>query len=265
MSRETYTHGHHDSVLRSHRWRTAENSAGYLLAHLNEDASILDVGCGPGTITADLAQRVPTGSVVGIDTSQAVLDEASAVASGLSNCTFETGDVYHLRFENARFDIVHAHQVLQHLADPVAALSEMRRVLRPNGILAVRDADYGAMFWSPSDLALERWRSLYIEVATRNGGNAQAGRALPSWVRSAGFHKTSVSGSLWTFADHDTRTWWASSWAERVEHSALGTKAVDYALADAEDLAALAAAWRAWSAHEDGFFAVPHVEVLARP
>ena len=64
---ETYLHGHHDSVLRSHRWRTAENSAGYLLPRLAPGARVLDVGCGPGTITADLAARVPSGEVVGID------------------------------------------------------------------------------------------------------------------------------------------------------------------------------------------------------
>ena len=51
---DRYTHGHHESVLRSHRWRTAANSCAYLLPHLRPDMSLLDVGCGPGTITADL-------------------------------------------------------------------------------------------------------------------------------------------------------------------------------------------------------------------
>ena len=64
-SSDTYLHGHHDSVLRSHRWRTAENSAGYLLPRLAPDARVLDVGCGPGTITADLAALVPDGDVTG--------------------------------------------------------------------------------------------------------------------------------------------------------------------------------------------------------
>ncbi len=70
---DTYLHGHHDSVLRSHRWRTAENSAGYLLARLPADARVLDVGCGPGTITVDLAARVPDGQVTGIDAAGDVL------------------------------------------------------------------------------------------------------------------------------------------------------------------------------------------------
>jgi Methyltransferase domain len=63
----TYTHGHSEPVLRSHRWRTAENSCAYLLPHLRADMTPLDVGCGPGSITADLAGRVA--SVVGVDRS----------------------------------------------------------------------------------------------------------------------------------------------------------------------------------------------------
>ena len=127
---DTYLHGHHDSVLRSHRWRTAENSAGYLLARLPADARVLDVGCGPGTITVDLAARVPDGQVTGIDAAGDVLALARQEADrrGQANVRFEVGDVYDLGFADGTFDVVHAHQVLQHLSDPVAALTEMRRV-----------------------------------------------------------------------------------------------------------------------------------------
>ena len=67
MPDTTYSHGHEGGVLRSHRWRTADNSAAYLLPHLRPGAALLDVGCGPGTITCDLAGRVGPGRVVGID------------------------------------------------------------------------------------------------------------------------------------------------------------------------------------------------------
>src|SRR5215472_6218342 len=122
---EVYLHGHHDSVLRSHRWRTAENSARYVLGHLEAGAEILDVGCGPGTITAGLAALVPDGWVVGIDAAAGVLDEARAESAclGLVNVRYEVGDVYQLAFADSSFDVVHAHQVLQHLSDPVAALT----------------------------------------------------------------------------------------------------------------------------------------------
>src|SRR3954447_24913964 len=121
----TYTHGHHESVLRSHRWRTVENSAAYLVPHLRPGLELLDVGCGPGTITAGFATRLSPGQVRGIDFSADAIDAARRDHPGVD---FVTGDVYTLKFEDASWDIVHAHQVLQHLSDPVAALKEMRRV-----------------------------------------------------------------------------------------------------------------------------------------
>ena len=160
---ETYLHGHHESVLRSHQWRTAENSAAYLLPLLTPDARVLDVGCGPGTITADLAALVPDGHVTGIDAAEGVLDNARAEAEqrGSGNVTFETGNVYQLSYPDDSFDVVHAHQVLQHLSDPVAALAEMRRVCRPGGLVAARDGDYAGMFWFPEDPGMTEWQALY--------------------------------------------------------------------------------------------------------
>jgi 2-polyprenyl-3-methyl-5-hydroxy-6-metoxy-1,4-benzoquinol methylase len=124
----TYTHGHHESVLRSHRWRTVENSAGYLLPALRPGTRVLDVGCGPGTITLDIAQRVAPGVVVGVDSAAAIVDDArtNATDAAMPNLTFEVGDVYALPYDDGSFDVVHAHQVLQHLADPVAALPKSR-------------------------------------------------------------------------------------------------------------------------------------------
>src|SRR5262245_51024916 len=162
-SNDRYSHGHHESVLRSHRWRTAENSAAYLLPHLRPEQRMLDVGCGPGTITADLASRLSAGSVIGIDASDAVVEVARAEHIA-ANLEFETGDVYALQFPDDAFDVVHAHQVLQHLSDPVAALREMRRVTRPGGVVAVRDSDYGAFVWTPADPDLTRWLSVYHDV-----------------------------------------------------------------------------------------------------
>jgi ubiquinone/menaquinone biosynthesis C-methylase UbiE len=140
-SREIYSHGHDDSVLRSHRWRTAENSAAYLLARLKADDRLLDIGVGPGTITVDFAERLAKGSVVGIDLAPVAVaaTETLATERGMSNLTVSVGDIYDLEFPDASFDVVHAHQVLQHLSDPVAALREMRRVCVPGGLIAARE------------------------------------------------------------------------------------------------------------------------------
>jgi 2-polyprenyl-3-methyl-5-hydroxy-6-metoxy-1,4-benzoquinol methylase len=130
---DVYTHGHHDAVLRSHRSRTAENSAGYLLPHLVNGRRLLDVGCGPGTLTVDLARRVAPGEVVGIDVVESVVTEASGYAeeAAVANVQFLVGDFRDAGLELGSFDVVHAHQVLQHLSDPIGALAAMRGLARP--------------------------------------------------------------------------------------------------------------------------------------
>ncbi|HEY3727116.1 MAG TPA: methyltransferase domain-containing protein [Solirubrobacteraceae bacterium] len=263
---DTYTHGHHDSVLRSHRWRTAENSAGHLLPHLRSGLTLLDVGCGPGTITSDLAARVAPGTVIGVDRESAVIAEAtrSLDESSLGNVQFKQADVYSLEFDDQSFDMVHAHQLLQHLTDPVAALVEMRRVLRQGGILAVRDSDYGGFVWAPADPLLDRWMQLYHDVCRHNGADADAGRHLLAWARAAGFDEIVPTSSTWTFADATTRRWWGGLWAERVIRSSLADQAVNYALSTEHELQAISRSWLRWAEQDDGFFAVLHVELIAR-
>jgi len=263
---ETYTHGHHESVLRSHEWRTAENSAGYLLDRLEPGMDLLDVGCGPGTITIDLAARVAPGGVLGIDRAAEVIAQADDLvrSRGVENVRFATGDVYELDLDEDSFDVVHAHQVLQHLQDPIAALRELRRVLRPGGTLAVRDGDYAGFVWAPRDPMLDRWNELYHAVTARNGAEADAGRFLLGWVQQAGFTEIEAGSSTWTFAAPDRRAWWGSLWADRVELSGFAQQALDYGLSDAPELAAIAAAWRHWAEQPDGYFAVLNAEILAR-
>lgn len=259
MEKAIYTHGHHESVLRAHRWRTVENSAAYLIPHLRADVRLLDVGCGPGTITADFARRVADGVALGIDASADVIAEARRDHPGVS---FAIGDVYHLDMPDASFDVVHAHQVLQHLADPVAALTEMRRVVRPGGIVAVRDADYGSFTWHPADERLAKWLALYRAIAGANRGEPDAGRYLLSWAQQVGFARITPSASAWCFATPEDRAWWGGLWAERMTSSAIAKQAIREGRSTQEDLADLADAWRAWAAAEDGWFAMFHGELV---
>jgi ubiquinone/menaquinone biosynthesis C-methylase UbiE len=265
MTDEIYTHGHHESVLRSHTWRTAENSAGYLLPALRAGLDLLDVGCGPGTITVDLARQVAPGRVIGVDRAADVLSKASAHAleQGVS-IELHVGDVYALQFPDASFDVVHAHQVLQHLREPVRALAEMRRVLRPGGLVAARDGDYACFAWAPFDPLISRWLELYRAVARRNDGEPDAGRFLKGWALAAGFQDVRATSSTWTYSDPQSCAWWGNLWADRCELSSLGEQAIAYGLSTREELGAIAAAFRAWSKQPDAFFMVPHVEILAR-
>src|SRR5918993_3268399 len=181
---ETYTHGHAESVLRSHRWRTVDNSAAYLAPRLTAGTDILDVGCGPGTITVDIAQRVAPGRVVGLDAAADAVAAAEAAGrdAGVTNLELAVGDVYALEHAEDSFDVVHAHQVLQHVAEPIVALREMRRVCRPGGVVAARDSVYRAMTWYPAFSELDRWLAVYCAVAEANGGEPDAGSRLRHWA-----------------------------------------------------------------------------------
>lgn len=268
MPKETavYTHGHHESVLRSHRWRTAANSAGYLLGELRPGMAVLDVGCGPGTITADLAALVAPGRVTAVDTGTGILEQAAAVAAErrLENVEFAVADVHALDFPDDSFDVVHAHQVLQHVGDPVQALREMRRVCRPGGVVAARDSDYAAMAWFPEAPGLSEWQEVYRRVARANGGEPDAGRMLLSWARQAGFTDITPTAAAWCFATPETRAWWSGLWADRTTDSVYAELAVRGGHASTEQLTAFASTWRGWGAEDDGWFMVPHGEVLCR-
>jgi len=265
MTGARYTHGHHESVLRSHRWRTAANSAAYVVPLLRPGMDVLDIGCGPGTITVELARLTAPGRTIGIDAADEVIEAARALGEDDSpaRVEFRTGDVMQLPFADGSFDVVHAHQVMQHLADPVGALREMARVCRPGGIVAARDGDYEAMTWYPGDPDLDAWLVMYRAVASANGGEPDAGRYLLHWAHQAGMTDVSASASVWCFATEEDRNWWGDLWADRVLQSAIADRALELGLATREQLARMSGAWRRWAADEDGWFAVLHGEIIA--
>jgi SAM-dependent methyltransferase len=262
----TYTHGHHESVLRSHRWRTAENSAAYLLPHLKSGDTVLDVGCGPGTITADLARRSSPGRVTAVEITESALDLARAeiARQDLDSVDFAVGDVHALDFPDHTFDVVHAHQVLQHVADPVTALREMRRVTRPGGVIAVRDSDYAAFTWFPELPALDEWLDLYEKVARVNGGEPDAGRRLLSWAHAAGCTDVTATSSTWCFATREDRAWWGGLWADRILKSDMASQALATGAATPEDLQRISTGWRTWAAHPDGWLSLLHGELICK-
>ncbi|KAJ7157232.1 S-adenosyl-L-methionine-dependent methyltransferase [Mycena filopes] len=265
-----YTHGHHESVLRSHSWRTAQNSCAYLLSSLTPTTRILDVGCGPGTITLDLAKLVPAGHVTGIEPRSAedVIHKArdQAAAQGVTNITYAVDDVLALSFPDNTFDVVHAHQVLQHVPDPVLALKEMFRVTKAGGIVAARDTDFAAMTWFPESEGIALWRKTHQQVARSNGGEPDAGRRLVSWALAAGIPKPQITATCgtWCFSTPEEIAWWTSTWAERVLSSEFASTALERGFATQEDLDAMSQAWKTWGAQPDAWFGILHGEILCR-
>ncbi|WP_425308701.1 class I SAM-dependent methyltransferase [Ammonicoccus fulvus] len=260
MKQTRYIHGHHSSVLQAHAWRTAENSAAYLLPHLTDSTLLLDIGAGPGTITDDLAGRVAR--VVATE-----VDEATLVRTreGVrrSNVDFVVADVHALDFPDDSFDVVHAHQVLQHVADPVQAFREMRRVCRPGGLIAARDVDYSAISIHPASPPLTEWLALYRRIARAAGGDPDAGPKLLGWARQAGCSDITPSASVWCFATPRDRAYWGGSWADRVLNSRFAEQAAELGVLH-ETLLAISDAWQEWATDPDGWITLTHGEVLAR-
>lgn len=263
---DVYLHGHQPSVLASHGVRTAADSAAYLLPHLRNGDDLLDVGCGPGTITLDLAEAVGAGTVIGVDAVEAPLESARRHARdrGDTATRFEVADVHELPFDAGQFDVVHAHQVLQHLSDPVAALREMARVTRPGGIIAVRDADYGSMTWYPELPGMTRWMEVYVGAARANAAEPHAGRRLTAWAHLAGLTDLQPTASIWGYTTPEQCSWWGRTWARRVLESSYATQALNKGLATQQELDWISGAWLEWSRHPDAWFVMTHGELIAR-
>ena len=264
-SSEKYTHGHHASVVAAHAVRRASEAAAFVLPQLKSPMRVLDFGCGPGTITNDLAEHLlPDGSLVGIDSSDAVIEQArnAATEKNIANVEFEVNSIYETGYESSVFDAAYAHQVLQHLSEPVRALEEVKRVLKPGGICAVREVDWGASAIWPNDERLSKFFDVYSKVAERNGGDAFAGRRLKQWFTDAGFSDLVVTTSTWTFAEGSGLKWWGDQWADRILSSDLAKRAVEYGIATNSDLKDISQGWLDWVQAEGAFFSFIQVEVV---
>ncbi len=204
--------------------------------------------------------------MIGVDLEPSVLElaRANAAEAAVTNVSFVSASAYELSELGGPFDVVHAHQVLLHLVDPVAGLREMLRVTRPGGLLAARDADYAAVAIWPADPRLSRWLQLYRAVARDSGTEPDAGRRLLGWAHAAGARQVSPSASIWCHATPAERAWWGGQWAERIVASTIAKRAVSSGHATAAELADISLAWQEWAEHPDGWFSIPHGEILCR-
>ena len=266
LRHEKYTNGHAPAVIRQHARRTAEEAAAFLLPELRPGMRLLDVGCGPGSITRGLAERVAPGQVTGLDLSRETLDLArqDAAARRIENIRYEEGSVYALPFPNASFDVVYAHQVFQHLRERDEALRQMLRVLRPGGLIAVRDVDWGTVAYWPHDPWIDRFIEAHQRTWYRNGGEPRMGRQLRAVFNGAGVADLQISATVWCYATPEDTIEWGESYADRLLTTPMGQRAVEYGYVSAGELEAMAMALRAWASHPDACWMFTHVAALGR-
>lgn len=263
-----YESSHDPATIRAHKWCNVSNSAAYLIPHLKPNMEILDVGCGPGTITIDLARYVPQGYVVGVEYANKPLSAARQLAEQqrITNVQFAVADAQDLnKYSDDSFDVVHAHQLLQHVRDPVRALKEMRRVVKPGGIVASRDT--AAMDWYPRLPELGRWFELRAKVGKYLGGNPDPGPYLHVWAQEAGFARQDIccTATSWCFSNPPERKWWSDFWTARVMSPQTIEDAVEQGgFCERADLFRIANTWENWGRDENGWFAVTHGEIICR-
>ncbi|GAA5978925.1 hypothetical protein JCM10908_002739 [Rhodotorula pacifica] len=259
-----YPSGHDETVLRSHRSRTVQDSAAHLLPLLRKSDKLLDIGCGPGTITCGFAPFVA--SVTGIEhpaAGEEILQKARAEANirGVQDSVhFQHADALALPFQDEEFDVVFCHQVLQHVSDSVGVLREMRRVSKR--IVAAREADRGTFVQFPPDETLERFDHLWYAVARAGGGEPDAGRRLKSWAVEAGFKNDEVSVKAGN-STPEVREW-SQMWAARTVDSDFARKAVELGMASEQELRKMAEAWRKWGEQDGAWYGYLHGELIAQ-
>ncbi len=193
-----YTMGYSEEFLQLLHRRSAQTHAAYLLPHLKPGLRVLDFGCGPGTISVGLAKAVEPGEIHGIDMeeSQIGLARAAAQAGGHANATFHVGDVTALPFEDDSFDVAHCHAVLMHVPDTKAVLAEVKRVLKPGGIIASREMFVSSSFVEPgAEETADAWAT-FAKLLAGNGGHPQMGKELKKAFLDAGFTDIRATASF---------------------------------------------------------------------
>ena len=236
--------------------RDARRFLPFLLPYVRSGMSVLDVGCGIGSIALDLAPTVAPGRMVGIDADAGQIEVArrSAAERGIDNAEFFTASVYELPFEASTFDVVYANAVLMYVRDQVRALVEMRRVLRPGGLAAVTDDDLGTVVISPDRPELELAPRLFERAIAHEGGNARYSRRLRTLMLEAGFERTQgVAHAPEVYGDLASTRWFAEFAVGLFAAPSMAEVIIGEGWATRAELDAIIAALHDWGELPDAF------------
>ena len=255
---ETYTLGYSQAVITGFQERTLATCADFFVPLLRPGMTVLDCGCGPGSLTLEIAARVAPGQVVGIDidAGQCARAQETAAGRGITNVRFEPADVYALPYPDGTFDAVFSHALTSHLAEPMRAFAESRRVLRPGGVLAVSANDYDAFVVSPGGSAAELMVILYRRMTAHNGGNRLLARHLRGALLEAGFARAEGHAGAEVWGTPERTRSFAALMAAVVRGSGFAETVLAQGWADPDEMAALPDELLRWAERPDAFAAV---------
>jgi ubiquinone/menaquinone biosynthesis C-methylase UbiE len=254
---ETYTHGYSEEARQFFGSRTAAREADFFVPHLRPGTRVLDCGSGPGSITVDFASIVAPGEVVGIDIAESQVEAGRELAEArrVDNVRFERASVYELPFPDRSFDAAFANHVIEHLSDPVRALKEVRRVLKPGGVFGMCNDDWDTLLIEPSTPLLRSAIQLFLRVAEHNGADLRRGRHNRRLLREAGFVRTEGYARLTCFGTNEVTRRMANLTPVQFRDPGFVATVVTQGWADEATLDAMVADFAAWGEDPDAYWA----------
>ena len=262
-----YVLGYDEGVVEKLEQRDARREAAFLLPFFPLFGSVLDAGCGPGSITLGLAKMLPKGSVIGVDLDAGQVARAQSLAAerGISNARFEEADVAALPFPDNTFDVVFAHTLMMHLADPRAALAEICRVCKPGGIVGLRDGlgSFDHLPGFPAGAKVADLQALLMAATRACGGTPDVGVRIRGWLNELGMEVVLTQAHSVVYDKPEDLTL-LCGWHRSLLQGRLGQTAVAAGLLSAEALLDLLDRMGDWASDPSAISVVVWVEHVAR-
>jgi SAM-dependent methyltransferase len=255
--RENYAHVALPAFDKDLANRRATQRGSFFLQHLHSGMRLLDCGCGPGTVTLGLAEAVAPGETIGIDIERRQIDAASALAAerGVANVRFEVGSIYELPYPESSFDAAYAQSVLFHLREPLRALKELRRVLKPGGVVGIVDGDFGCELIAPPSPAIDRLLALLARGLQQHGGDPYYARNLRPLLYQAGFERAEGSASMLCFGSGDSAGRTAAEALRARFKGTIENTVIEHGWATREEVEAIYAGLENWAEQPNTFAA----------
>ncbi len=261
-----YTMGYSEEILKTQLRATVENSAEFLLPYLRPGLRLLDFGCGPGAISVGLAKAVAPGEMHGVDMAEPQIEMARSLAASQSqdNAIFHVGDVTDLKFEDGFFDVAHCRNVLMHVPDTAAVLSEVKRVLKPGGLIACREMICESAFTHPDFGIMRRSWEMFEDLVRADDGHPQMGKEMKGHILEAGFVdiRMNASFSLYSTPEEIASIYrLISQWLLAPEAS---EAAIKYGASSSKLVKDLKVAYDQWKEHPGALFTFAYGEAIAK-